>query len=426
MGGGASRIFLQTALVLDDFFLTGKLAAMKTKAGQKATATRRRSVSLSGPELRGGAKVKSAARRAGETRRPLERIFQIHERIRRGGYPNCGQIAEDLGVTRKTIQRDVAFMRDELGIPLAYDEVRHGYFYTKPVGEFPYLRATAEDLVALIVARQALNHLGDTPLVASLRECFRRLQQGMGDRISIPWSDLDHAFSVKASGLTSRDLAVFEKVARAVLERVELRFDYTKLSSPVAEPRRVQPFHLAEIDGGWYLIGHDLGRGARRTFALQRMKGLSLTGRKFVRPSDFRLEDHFAGSFGVWTERQQNDGWSAPRHRIRVRCRGFAARFIPERRWHPTQEIVHVTGAAESVARGKGRGRRGKATTGGTVGQMDGEGGEEEVIELRMELSTLEDVKRWILSFGRQAEVMEPKELREWVWAEAVEVVARG
>lgn len=322
-------------------------------------------------------------------------------------------------MTRKTIQRDVTFMRDELGLPIAYDEIRHGYHYTKPVGDFPYLRATAEDLVALIVARHALCHLGDTPLVASLRASFKKLQQGMQDRISIPWSDLDQAFSVKATGLTHRDVAMFDKVARAVLERIEIRFDYTKISAVKAEPRRVQPYHLAEIDGGWYLIGHDLDRDARRTFAIQRMKGLSLTGRKFIRPSNFRLEDHFAGSFGVWTGTKPVDGRPVKKHLIRVRFRGFAARIVPERRWHPTQEIVTVD---EQELSKEGSGKRSRAG----ARKLSPDAGDGPVIELRMELSTLEDIKRWILSFGQQAEVIEPKELREWVWQEAVALVARG
>jgi hypothetical protein len=33
------------------------------------------------------------------------------------------------------VQRDINFMRDELHLPLAYDEQRHGYFYEKPVGD---------------------------------------------------------------------------------------------------------------------------------------------------------------------------------------------------------------------------------------------------------------------------------------------------
>lgn len=325
--------------------------------------------------------------RAGGTRRPLERIVRIHEAINRGRYPNCSGIAAELETSRKTIQRDVNFMRDQLELPIAYDELEHGYYYTEPVANFPFLQTTAEDLVALIVARNALQHLADTPLVASLRHSFKKLQQGMQDRVSIPWSDLDQAFSVKASGLTQRDLGLFEKISRAILECRELRFDYTKLDARKAEPRHLRPYHLAEIDGGWYVIGHDVDRGARRTFAVQRMKGLSLLRTTFPQAENFCLEDHFAGSFGVWTTPDLGDGKATPTQSVRVRFRGFAARFVPERRWHPSQEIIVLDKSGEEI-------------------------------ELRMELAALEDLQRWILSFGSQAEVLAPPQLRASVLRE--------
>ncbi|MCB1087767.1 MAG: hypothetical protein KDM63_12025, partial [Verrucomicrobiae bacterium] len=106
--------------------------------------------------------------RTGGTRRPLERIVRIHEAINRGRYPNRTQIAKELETSTKTIQRDLNFMRDQLELPIAYHELEHGYYYTEPVAQFPFLQTTAEDLVALIVARNALRHLADTPLVASL------------------------------------------------------------------------------------------------------------------------------------------------------------------------------------------------------------------------------------------------------------------
>ena len=331
--------------------------------------------------------------RAGSTRRPLERILRIHERINRGRHPNCSQIANELETSRKTIQRDINFMRDELDLPIDYDETRHGYYYTRPVSDFPFLQTTAEDLVAVIVARNALRHLGDTPLVASLRSSFQRLQQGMSDRVSIPWSDIDQAFSVRTSGVTKRDVAAFEKISRSILEQRELHFDYTKLDAKQAERRHLQAYHLSEIDGGWYVIGYDVDRHARRTFAVQRMKGLSISRQKFVRADDFCMEDHFAGSFGAWTVSDDGAGKAGvladakAMHRVLIRLSGFAARFVPERRWHPSQQITLLDKAGDRI-------------------------------EMQLELSALEDIRRWVLSFGAQAEVLAPEELRQQVASE--------
>ncbi len=316
-------------------------------------------------------------------RRPLERVLRIHEIVSRGGFPNCSRLARELEVSRKTVQRDLNFMRDELGLPLAYSETSHGYFYTRPVSEFPFLQTSAEDLVGLILARNALGAVKGSALEASLRSGFQRLLATMGDRVTIPWSELDQAFSVKSLGMTERDAFLFERLAKAVLECRELHFEYRKLADDRPAKRRLQPYHLAEIDGGWYLIGYDLDRGARRTFAVQRMRAVHLTEKRFVRSRDFRLEDHFAGSFGVWSGADRGGAT----HRVRIRFRGFAARVVAERRWHPSQEIVPIV--------------------------PDGS-----IIEMSLRLTALEDIARWILGFGAQAEALEPPELRETVASE--------
>lgn len=323
-------------------------------------------------------------RAASGTRRPLERILRIHELVSQGSFPNAGTIATRLEVNRKTIQRDIRFMREEMEMPIEYDERRHGYHYTRPVHEFPFLKTTAEDLVGLILARNALQPMRGSEMEATLRSSFQRLQASLSDRVTIPWSEIDQAFSTKSMGITERDVFVFERLAKGVLESRELHFDYQKLRDAEPMHRHLQPYHLVEIDGGWYVIGFDLDRGARRTFAVQRMKSVSLTNKRFVRSADFRLEDHLAGSFGVWSgggeERAQPFG-------VRIRFRGFAARIVAERRWHPSQEIEF----------------------------LDESGSE---IEMTMKLSALEDVARWIMGFGSQAEAIAPRELRERVASE--------
>lgn len=316
--------------------------------------------------------------RADGTRRPLERVLRIHELIVRGNFPNCSTIARELEVNRKTIQRDLNFMREELDLPVEYDELRHGYLYTRPVSDFPFLKTTSEDLVALILARNALAPMKGSALEASLRSGFQRILASMSDRVTMPWSELDQAFSAKSSGMTERDAFLFDRLAKAVLESRELHFEYRKLDDAEPAKRRLQPYHLAEIDGGWYLIGHDLERDARRTFAVQRMRAVHLTNKRFVRSRDFRLEDHFAGSFGVWTGEDRG----AAKFGVRIRFSGFAARIVAERRWHPSQEIIRV--------------------------EPDGS-----IIEIKMQLSALEDIARWILGFGSQAEALEPRELRD-------------
>ena len=73
----------------------------------------------------------------GYSRPPLVRMLRVHEWLMANRYPNCTKIAEEFEVSPKTVQRDVNFMRDQMGLPIEYDKERFGFHYTRPVTAFP-------------------------------------------------------------------------------------------------------------------------------------------------------------------------------------------------------------------------------------------------------------------------------------------------
>jgi predicted DNA-binding transcriptional regulator YafY len=58
----------------------------------------------------------------------LRRILQmIREGTRTGSLPNCGHFTRDLEVSRRTLMRDLDFLRDDENAPIAYDDSRKGF-----------------------------------------------------------------------------------------------------------------------------------------------------------------------------------------------------------------------------------------------------------------------------------------------------------
>ena len=219
----------------------------------------------------------SSVPRDGITRRPIQRMYEIHSKIRKGTLPNCSTLAKSLGVDRKTIQRDISFMRDELGLPLVYCDDLHGYRYDGDVSDFPVFEVSEEELATLFFTRNALLGIRDTRLAEALSAAFGKITRGMLGRVEFTWHDLEEAFSRKAVGQDRKLLRCFGQVAKAVLGQQEIGFHYRKLEANAAEHRRVRPLHLGEVEGGWYLIAHDVGRGALRTFALPRISRVHVT-----------------------------------------------------------------------------------------------------------------------------------------------------
>ena len=354
------------------------------------------------------------------SRPPLARMVRIHEQLQeraaaaaaRSGPTrvmaplNCVTLAEALEVNVKTIQRDLDFMRDRLGLPVEYDATTRGFRYSRPVAQFPAVQITEGELVALAVARQALGQYRGTPFERPLRAAFAKLTAGLRDQIQFAWfsdgeGDRDGEGGADGAGVETAaisfrsaaagrgvvaDLAAFEAASRAVLRGEEVEFDYRKLDAATATRRRVRPLHLACIDGAWYLFGLDGLRPGMplRTFALSRLAGLRPTGERFERPAGFSLEEHLANSFGVFAP-------SGPPAEVRLRFDPFAARLVQERTWHASQRFAPRA-----------------------------DGG----VDLTLQVGLSPEVERWVLGWGEHVEVVAPASLRTRV-ADVARAVVR-
>lgn len=310
--------------------------------------------------------------RAQLSRPPLERMLRIHDELRRGALVNCTKLVKALEVSRKTIVRDIAFMRDRLDLPIEFDAQIQAYRYTQPVNSFPTVHVTEGELLALLVAQRALQQYRGTPFHRQLEIAFEKLAGGLRDRISFSPADELRAVSFKNIGLGKTDLTVFNALSGAVLRQEEVTFDYRKPGDPKKSLRRVQPYHLANRENSWYLIGFDLERQALRTFALPRIANAASTKDAFERPVDFSPEKFFSNALGVLGG--EGD------FRVVIRFTAAVAERVREREWHESQEMRELSG---------GR------------------------LELKLRLGALMEVEQWVLGWGAAAEAIAPPELRE-------------
>ncbi len=309
--------------------------------------------------------------------------MRIHSQLKADDFPNCRKIADELEVSSKTILRDIDFMRDRLGLPIEYEPKRFGYHYTEEVTSFPSIEVSEGEVAALFVAQKALAQYRGTPFERPLRSAFRKIADSLRERVSFSWDDMEEAISFHSAGASVADLELFEAVSRAVLQSVELEFEYRKLQGKDYEARRVRPYHIACLENQWYVFAEDLERKDLRTFALPRMRAVRPTRTKFRRPADFSISKVLSGSFGVFE--------GGKKHRIKLQFDAFAARLVSERTWHQSQKF------------------RACADGGALV---------------EMELGGLEEIERWILSWGEHVTVLAPAELRDRVLRQAEAVTA--
>lgn len=318
------------------------------------------------------------------TRPPLERMLRIHQAIQAGRHPNATTLAQELEVSTKSIHRDLEFMRDRLGLPVEYDCGQAGYAYTSEVSAFPTFQITEGEIVALIVAEKALQQYRGTSFEKPLLSAIRKMEQSLPETISLNFADVEQTISFRTRAEPILDLNIFDALARATTERRQLELTYRKPGQQRTEQRLVDPYHLANINGEWFLFAYDHLRKDIRTFVPARIKAVKPTGKTFARPQKFSLERRLRDSFGV----QSGHG----EFEVVLRFNESVADYIREKKWHDSQQLRELKGGG---------------------------------VELRLKLSSLGEIERWVLSWGGNATVMRPRELAASV-KRAARRIARG
>jgi proteasome accessory factor B len=303
------------------------------------------------------------------SRPPLERMLRIHQALQAGSYPNATSLAREIEVSTKTIQRDLEFMRDRLNLPVEFSHAHNGYHYTSEVSGFPTMQITEGEIFALVVAEKALQQYRGTSFEKPLLSAIRKMEQALPDTISLNLADIEQTISFRTRAEPILNLEIFDVLAKAVAQRQQLEIFYRKPGQP-AEKRLVDAYHLANINGEWYLFAYDHARKDLRTFVPARIQSVKPTGKTFERTQKFSLEKRLRDSFGV----HSGEG----KFEVLIRFAPRAADYIREKKWHPSQSLRDLK-----------------------------DGG----AELTMKLSSLGEVERWVLSWGGEAKVLQPREL---------------
>jgi len=304
----------------------------------------------------------------------LGRVQVIHGWLKAGEFPNCGRIAAEFEMDRKTALRDIEFMKEQMSMPIAYDDKRHGYYFDGPAPEFGTVALSERELFELCFFGKATEQFRGSTAAKPLEAFLRRVSRQLDDQQRFTLHNLDEVMSVRAFASEDGDLEVFELVTRGVSRQQVLKFQYRKPGEKRVEARRVHPYHLLQCDNRWYLLAHDLARKAVRTFALGRMREAALLDKRFERPKDFDPKKILGGSLGVMSGKGN--------YQVVIKMDAWLADVLRGRRWHPSQVRTELA-----------------------------DGGS----ELRMRLSGLEEMEQYVLSWGAHATVVEPRELIERV-----------
>jgi len=121
------------------------------------------------------------------------RIRRIVQMVREGSQndylPNSNHFMAEFGVSRRTVARDLDFLRDEEQAPLEYDEVAHGFRLTDESYTLPPVRISRREAFSFALARKLLAHYEGTPLHLDMRSVLNKIAESLEGDITLEFQE---------------------------------------------------------------------------------------------------------------------------------------------------------------------------------------------------------------------------------------------
>jgi len=297
------------------------------------------------------------------------------------------ELAEEAAVSEKTVRRDLITFQ-QAGFPLQETVCPRGLKRWKlDITAEPALTFTFDEAVALYLGRRLMEPLAGTLFWEAAQRAFRKVRAMLGgERLKYVdrFATMFHQTSLGAGDYSNHG-EIIDELMQGIEDRKTVFITYQSLQATEAVTYDVYPLGLVYHRGSLYLVGWAPEHEGIRHWKVNPIENAEVTEFPFQRPEGFDLRDHLAKSFGVY----QGDGEGEVH--VKVRFAPAVTRYVSESQWHPSQRLS-------------------AKKDGSLVAEFD--------------LGATDEIKTWILSFGRHAEVLEPEGLRGEIVEELEELLS--
>jgi predicted DNA-binding transcriptional regulator YafY len=308
------------------------------------------------------------------------RLIRFITEIKTNPRQTPAQLQRTLGISRAQFFEDKRLLGEAFGFKIRFNRAKCRY----EIIEDPYLPIVdlkLSEAFALILAVRQLSASGDYILTYEAIEGIKKIVASAQPELrSFLQNVLDETVLRQGFGC---DASTLESLRQACAEHHHVVITYEHYDQEALWRHEIDPYQLFFRRRALYLDAYDKGTRALRVFRVNRVKKVEFTGIRGVMVSDYSFARRFQDSFSTFV----GEGTTT----VKVRFTKRIAPYIRESLWHWSQQLTPLP---------------------------DGD------LLYEVRVNYPKEVAWWAMSWGSEAEVLEPPELREYVAAEVRKLAA--
>jgi len=236
-----------------------------------------------------------------------------------------------LEVSRATLKRDIAKLRDQLHVPITFNRELGGYQLEpdQSGSELPGLWFSQEEILSLVTIQQLLEQLEPGLLGTKLQPLQKRLAQLM-DKHGLASQDVAKRIRIVHAGKRQVLAKSFELVAAATMAGKRLKIWHFNRQNGITTEREVSPQRLVHYRDNWYLDAWCHLRDDVRNFSIDAITQLEMLEANAKLVTVKAIDQALGNSYGIFNGAAL--GWA------KLRFTPERARWVAGETWHPMQE----------------------------------------------------------------------------------------
>jgi predicted DNA-binding transcriptional regulator YafY len=309
----------------------------------------------------------------------MPRLIRLITEVKTNPRQTPAQLQRTLGISRAQFFEDKGLLEKAFGFKVRFNRGKRSY----EILEDPYLPIVdlkLSEAFALILAVRQLSASGDYILTYEAIEGVKKIVASAQPELrNFLQNVLDETVLRQGFGC---DASILESLRQACAEHRHVIITYEHYDQDTLWRHTIDPYQLFFRRRALYLDAYDKGAKGLRVFRVNRIKQVELTGVRGVMVDDYSFSRRFQDTFSTFV----GEGATT----VKVRFSKRIAPYIKESLWHWSQILTTLP-------------------DGGLLYEVS--------------VSYPKEVAWWAMSWGSEAEVLEPPELREYVAEEVRKLV---